>query len=37
MAAGIDLSLYLLEKLQGREVAEKSARYMEYPLISDSV
>jgi len=34
VAAGIDLSLYLLEKLQGRDTAEKTARYMEYPLLS---
>lgn len=32
VAAGIDLSLYLLEKIHGREVAVRTARYMEYPL-----
>ena len=31
VAAGIDLSFYLLEKIQGAEVAQKTARYMEYP------
>ncbi len=32
VSAGIDVSLYLLEKLKGVEVARKTARYMEYPL-----
>ncbi len=32
VAAGIDLSFYLLEKLKGKEVMDKTARYMEYPL-----
>ena len=31
VAAGIDLSFYLLEKIQGSEVAQKTAKYMEYP------
>ena len=31
VAAGIDLSLYLLQKIHGTEVAQKTARYMEYP------
>lgn len=31
VAAGIDLSLYLIEKLHGRGLAERTARYMEYP------
>ena len=31
VAAGIDLSFYLLEKIHGTEVAQKTARYMEYP------
>jgi transcriptional regulator GlxA family with amidase domain len=30
VAAGIDLSFYLLEKIAGHDVAEKTARYMEY-------
>jgi transcriptional regulator GlxA family with amidase domain len=33
VAAGIDLSFYLLEKLKGEIVARDTARYMEYPLI----
>lgn len=32
VAAGIDLAFYLLEKLQGKSVANKTAEYMEYPL-----
>ncbi len=32
VAAGIDLSFYLLEKLKGKEVMDKTARYMEYPV-----
>ncbi len=32
VSAGIDVSLYLLEKIHGREVAEKTARYMEYEV-----
>lgn len=32
VTAGIDLSFYLLEKLKGKEVMEKTARYMEYPV-----
>ncbi len=31
VAAGIDLSFYLLQKIHGTEVAQKTARYMEYP------
>ena len=31
IAAGIDMSLHVLGRLQGREVAEKTARQMEYP------
>ncbi len=34
VAAGIDLSLYLIEKIHGRELAESAARYMEYPLLT---
>jgi transcriptional regulator GlxA family with amidase domain len=30
ISAGIDLSLYVVEKLYGREVREKTAQYMEY-------
>jgi transcriptional regulator GlxA family with amidase domain len=33
VAAGIDLSFHLLEKVAGRDVAEKTAQYMEYPLL----
>ncbi len=32
VAAGIDLSFYLLEKIKGKEVMEKTSRYMEYPV-----
>lgn len=31
IAAGIDMSLYVLSRLLGREVAERTARQMEYP------
>lgn len=31
IAAGIDMSLHVVEKLLGEEVAEKTARQMEYP------
>ena len=31
IAAGIDMSLYVLARLLGREVAERTARQMEYP------
>jgi transcriptional regulator GlxA family with amidase domain len=37
VAAGIDLSFYLLQKIQGTEVAEKTAQYMEYPLDGKNV
>ena len=30
ISAGIDLSLYMVEKLFGKETAEKTAAYMEY-------
>ena len=30
VSAGIDMSLHVVERLMGREVAETSARYMEY-------
>lgn len=33
VAAGIDLSLYLIAKIHGRGLAERTARYMEYPLL----
>jgi transcriptional regulator GlxA family with amidase domain len=36
VAAGIDLSFYLLQKIQGTEVAQKTAQYMEYPWDSKS-
>ncbi len=32
VSAGMDLSLYLTEKIHGSEVAEKTARYMEYEI-----
>lgn len=32
VAAGIDMSLHVVGRLLGREVAEKTARQMEYPL-----
>jgi transcriptional regulator GlxA family with amidase domain len=31
IAAGIDMSLHVVEKLLGRETAQATARYMEYP------
>jgi transcriptional regulator GlxA family with amidase domain len=31
VAAGIDLSFYLLQKIHGTKTAQKTARYMEYP------
>jgi len=31
ISAGIDMSLYVIEKILGRGVAEATARYMEYP------
>jgi transcriptional regulator GlxA family with amidase domain len=31
IAAGIDMSLHVVARLRGREVAEKTARRMEYP------
>lgn len=31
IAAGIDMSLYVIGKLLGEEVAKETARYMEYP------
>jgi transcriptional regulator GlxA family with amidase domain len=30
VSAGIDMSFYVLEKLQGKDVAMESARYMQY-------
>jgi transcriptional regulator GlxA family with amidase domain len=32
VAAGLDMSFHVVEKLCGREVAEETARYIEYPL-----
>jgi transcriptional regulator GlxA family with amidase domain len=32
IAAGIDMSLHVVARLLGREIAEKTARQMEYPL-----
>jgi transcriptional regulator GlxA family with amidase domain len=31
IAAGIDMSLHVVSRLSGKEVAEKTARHMEYP------
>jgi transcriptional regulator GlxA family with amidase domain len=31
VAAGIDMALHVVERLLGREAAEKTARYIEYP------
>ena len=31
IAAGIDMSLHVIARLLGREVAERTARQMEYP------
>lgn len=36
VAAGIDMALYVVEKLFGRPVAEDTARYMDYPLMPRS-
>lgn len=33
VAAGIDMSFHVVEKLLGREIAEKTARYIEYPWV----
>jgi transcriptional regulator GlxA family with amidase domain len=35
ISAGIDMSLHLVARLHGRDVAEKTARYMEYPWRND--
>lgn len=32
VASGIDMAFYVVEKLCGREVAEETAHYIEYPL-----
>jgi transcriptional regulator GlxA family with amidase domain len=32
IAAGIDMSLHIVSRLLGQEVAEKTARQMEHPL-----
>jgi transcriptional regulator GlxA family with amidase domain len=32
VASGMDMAFYVVEKLCGREVAEETARYIEYPL-----
>ncbi len=34
VAAGIDMSFHVVEKLLGKEIAEKTARYIEYPWVS---
>ena len=31
IAAGIDMSLHLVARLLGQEIAEKTARHMDYP------
>ena len=33
ISAGIDMSFHLLEKLHGKEIAQQTARYMEYRLL----
>jgi transcriptional regulator GlxA family with amidase domain len=33
IAAGIDMSLHVVGRLLGEEVAEKAARQMEYPWV----
>lgn len=33
VAAGIDMSFHVVENLLGREIAEKTARYIEYPWV----
>lgn len=33
VAAGIDMSFHVVEKLLGKELAEKTARYIEYPWV----
>ena len=36
VASGIDMAFYVVETLFGREVAQETARYIEYPLGMDS-
>jgi transcriptional regulator GlxA family with amidase domain len=36
IAAGIDMSLYVVARLLGKDVAAETARYMEYPLERES-
>jgi transcriptional regulator GlxA family with amidase domain len=36
IAAGIDLSLHVVERLLGRDVAEEASHYMEFPRMSAS-
>jgi transcriptional regulator GlxA family with amidase domain len=36
VSAGIDASLHVVDKLLGREVAEKTARYMEYKWVPET-
>jgi transcriptional regulator GlxA family with amidase domain len=36
IAAGIDVSLYVVSRLLGKEVAHKTARQMEYPWSGES-
>jgi len=35
IAAGIDMSLHVVGRLLGKEVAEKTAKQMEYPWLSE--
>ena len=35
VAAGIDMSFHVVEKLLGKEIAEKTARYIEYPGVPE--
>ena len=31
VSAGIDMAFYVVEKLLGKEVADRTARYIDYP------
>jgi transcriptional regulator GlxA family with amidase domain len=35
IAAGIDMSLHIVSRLLGKEIATKTARQMEYPWIGE--
>jgi len=36
ISAGIDMSLYMVARLYGHDIAQKTARYMEYPYFTES-